>query len=195
VPDFRAPKFGPIDLEEHIAAIPEGAMAKGLGVWDALRGLKGRELEVFRRAGVHRDRYLPFADYRYPEILRMLDAAAQILHPKVPNGEALRRLGWRAFDAFFGTQAGRAIFGFFELGPETLFRMAPAAYNATLGFGRIDVEKQGDRLYHVHFRDRPILIETYQVGVVEGAFRHVGHEARTRIALEDLANATVEVTW
>jgi uncharacterized protein (TIGR02265 family) len=73
--------------------------------------------------------------------------------------------------------------------------MAPAAYRATLGFGSLEAEEVGHREYHVRFRDRPILIETYQVGVIEGAFRHVNEQARIRVALDDLANGVVEVSW
>jgi hypothetical protein len=39
------------------------------------------------------------------------------------------------------------------------------------------------------------LLETYQVGVLEGAIRHYGAEPEILIDLFDLANADVDIRW
>jgi hypothetical protein len=41
----------------------------------------------------------------------------------------------------------------------------------------------------------PALLETYQVGVLEGALLHLGVEGSVLVDVFDLANADLEVSW
>ena len=73
--------------------------------------------------------------------------------------------------------------------------MAPKAYPIAMNFGRFEGEAVGDRCVRMRCRDFPAFLETYQVGLVEGIFAHFGVAGRIRIAVEDIANATLEASW
>jgi serine/threonine-protein kinase len=193
---LRPPRFGAaIDLDEHLRRVPSGATVKGMfflelqrvsekgGVWPA----------VVRAAGIPERRYYTFRDYPMVDNLRLTAAAAGHLHPRVPQGEGIRRLGQTALDVVLGSQFGRAVFGAFDRDIEPLFLRGPKAFRLLLGMGDVTAEKIGARAYRFHARNFPAFLETYQVGVIEGVLRHCGKTGTILVAMEDLANAMIEV--
>ncbi len=196
VPHFRDPDFAaPVDLAAHFAAMPARATVKGMlilaYVAQGARTVPAREL--FAKARVAEQRYLPFSDYPAPEAGQLLYAAARLAHPGVTPGEGLRRVGGAAFDAVAESRPGKVIFGVFDFDLGELLRRAVKGYALTHSFGEFSCEKAGPQRYLVHMRRFPSFLETAQVGVLEGLLRLARKRVRIRILLGDVAHATFEI--
>jgi serine/threonine-protein kinase len=197
LPAFRDPDFAaPVDLDAHLALLPPGATCKGLFFIDLIQRASPvlSAADLARLALVPERRYVPFYDYPLAENMRISVAAVQAIFPRQPVGEGLRRLGQTAFDTVLAAPMGRALFGFLGTNVERIFLAAPRAYELFLACGQVTSEKAGPRTFLFRARDYPDFLETYQVGLIEGVLRHCHERGRVRVALEDLANATIEVT-
>ncbi len=193
---LRAPRDdAPVELDEHLRRVPNGATVKGMFFLELQRVAEqaGVWPEVLETAAVAEKRYYNFRDYPMVDNLRITAAVAAHVDPTMPRGDAIRYLGQTAFDVVLGSQIGRALFGAFGRDVEPLFLRGPKAFKLFLGMGEITSEKVAPRVYRVHARNFPAFLETYQVGVIEGVLRHCGAKGTISIALEDLANATIEV--
>jgi uncharacterized protein (TIGR02265 family) len=195
-PVLREPDFlAPVDLDAHLALLPSGASCKGLFFLDAVRlGTKSRSAaELSLLAGVPERRYIAFRDYPMAENLRLLVAAARCAHPSLPLGQALRRVGQAAFDTVLGSHVGRTVFGVLGDDVERLLLRWPKAYELFYGFGEVTVETSGPGLFTMRARRFPVFLETYQIGVLEGALRDCRARGQVRVALESPADATFEI--
>jgi uncharacterized protein (TIGR02265 family) len=194
---LRPPHFQDLDLDAHLARLDPAATARGLVLSDLIDRVRRAKpsVELATLAGVAPRRYLPFLSYPYADLLRMIATAAAVLHPEVKPGEGARRIGWTTYDTLLGTKAGRMAFSFFAGDVEGVLMNAARGYSISLGFGRVASERVGERHVVIRFRDLPGMLETYQVGVVEGAIRHCGEQPRVEIELVDLANADVHARW
>jgi serine/threonine-protein kinase len=193
---MRAPRFdAPVDLDEHLRRVPSGATVKGMFFLELQRVAEksGVWRQVLVTAGVAERRYYNFRDYPMVDNLRITVAVATHVHPRVSQGEGIRRLGQAALDVVLGSQIGRAVFGAFDRDMDPLFLRGPKAFKLLLGVGDVTSEKVAPGKYRFHARNFPAFLETYQVGVIEGVLRHCNQRARVTIALEDLANGTIEV--
>jgi uncharacterized protein (TIGR02265 family) len=193
---LRAARFdAPVELEEHLRRVPSGATAKGMFFLELQRvGEKaGVWPRVLAAAGVTERRYYNFRDYPMVDNLRLTAAVAAHVHPLDPRGQGIRHLGQTALDVVLGSQIGRAVFGAFGSDVELLFLRGPKAYKLLLGMGEVTCEKASARVFRFHAKNFPAFLETYQVGVIEGVLRHCGVVGEIKIALEDLANAVIEV--
>jgi serine/threonine-protein kinase len=193
-PDFAAP----VDLDAHLELLPPGATGKGMFFSRLLAiGAAARPAsELCAAAGVPERRYIPFRDYPMRDYLRLEVAVAAAVHPAVPLGEGLRRLGWAALDSLLASHVGKTLFGIFGRDVERLLLSAPKAYELTLSFGKVTAEKMTGGKFLLHAHGLPAFLETYQVGVFEGVLRHCRAPGRVRIALRagGLADATFEIT-
>ena len=193
---FRTPDFdAPVDVEAHLALLPEGAVCKGMFFLDLVRlGAKVKPApELFRIAGVPARRYVAFHDYAMHECMRLTATVARVALPAYPMGQALRRIGQMACDTVLETQIGRALFGAFERDLGWMLVQAPKAYKLLVNFGEVSTEKVGPSSFVLRAQHFPAFLETYQVGVLEGVLRHCGVRARVRIASDGLAAATLEL--
>jgi uncharacterized protein (TIGR02265 family) len=194
--ELRPPRGGaPVDLEAHVRRVPSGATVKGMFFVDLQRASEeaGVWPAVIRTSGVPERRYYAFQDYPMVDNLRLTVAAAAHLHPRLPIGDAVRRLGQTALDVVLASQIGRALFGILGRDVEPIFLRGPKAFKLLVGTGEVTAEKLSDRSYRFRARNLPLFLETYQVGVIEGVLRHCGERGRILIALEDLSNATLHV--
>ncbi len=193
---MRAPRFdAPVDLDGHLRRVPSGATIKGMFFLELQRVAEksGVWRQVLLTAGVAERRYYNFRDYPMVDNLRITLAVATHVHPDRSHGEGIRLLGQGALDIVLGSQLGRAVFGPFDRDMDPLFLRGPKAFKLLLGIGDVTSEKISPRVYRFHARNFPAFLETYQVGVIEGILRHCSQQARVMIALEDLANATIQV--
>ena len=193
---LRAPRFNaPVDLDDHVRRVPSGATVKGMFFLELQRVAEKSRVwrQVLLTAGVAERRYYNFRDYPMVDTLRITAAVATHVYPALSQGEGIRRLGQTALDVVLGSQIGRAVFGALERDMDPLFLRGPRAFKLLLGVGEVTSEKVSPRVYRFHARNFPAFLETYQIGVIEGVLRHCSQQARILIALEDLANATVEV--
>ena len=187
----------PVELEEHVRRVPSGATVKGMFFLELQRVAENAGVwpQVVQTAGVAERRYYNFRDYPMVDNLRITAAVATHVYPRMPRGDGIRRLGQTAFDVVLGSQIGRALFGAFGHDVEPLFLRGPKAFKLFLGMGEITSEKVSPRVYRFHAKNFPAFLETYQVGVIEGVLRHCEATGEIQIALEDLANAVIEVEF
>jgi uncharacterized protein (TIGR02265 family) len=190
-PDFEAP----IDLEAHLARVPAAATCKGLFLYELVQHASrvASDHEVFRIAQIPERRYLGFRDYPVTESLKLVVATARVLYPRYSLGEGLRRAGQTAFDALLDTHVGRALFGVLDRDAELVLLAAPKAWKLLLSTGNVTAERSGYRTFTFRASQFPAFLETFQVGFLEGALRHCGVRGRIRVALDDLAAATIEL--
>lgn len=193
---LRAPRDdAPVNLDEHLRRLPSGATVKGMFFLELQRLSEqaGVWPQVLETAGVAERRYSNFRDYPMVDNLRLTAAVAAHVHPTIARGDAIRVLGQTALDVVLGSQIGRALVGVESRDLEQLFLRGPRAYKLLLGVGEVTSEKVSLRVFRFHARNFPAFLETYQVGVLEGVLRHCGKTGQVRIALDDVANATLEV--
>jgi len=193
---LRDPRFdAPVDVDAHLALLPADAMTKGLFCIDLLRmgARAATAAELIRAAQIPERRHVAFRDYPAAENMRLTVAVAKAVFPRLPLGEGLRRLGQGTFDSVLGTHMGRSVLGI--LGPdiEKILLAAPKALKHLVNFGKVTSEKAGAHTYLFRVRELPAFLETFQVGVIEGALRHCRAQAKIRVALDDLATGLCEV--
>ena len=194
--ELRPPSFdAPVDLDEHIRRIPSGATIKGIFFLELQRVAEEASVSpaVMPALGLAKKRYFAFRDYSLVDYLRLTVAVVSHVYPRLSPGEGLRRLGHSAPDVVMKSQIGRAVFGLLLRDLEPILLRGPRAYKLLLGVGDVSVEKISDRTYRFHARNLPAFLETYQVGVIEGVLHHCGAQGRVLVALQDVANAIMEV--
>lgn len=195
---YRLPRFGrSIDIEEQVRLLPAGAACKGLFFNDPIQRLRRVDpkhalLDAGNAAG---RRYVPFFDYPYSDFMRVLGATATAVYPTVPKGEALRRLGRAGYEALLQSQVGKVLFGVFGKSFEQVVKMGARGWAVSISFGKVEVEEVGPQHVRYHFRDLPALLETYQVGIVEGGMNVCGVEGEVRVHLTDPGNGSFDIQW
>jgi serine/threonine-protein kinase len=193
---LRAPRDdAPVELDEHLRRLPTGATVKGMFFLELQRLAEQASVwpQVLETAGVTDRRYYNFRDYPMVDNLRLTAAVAAHVHPTIARGKAIRHLGQTALDVVLGSQIGRALLGIDGRDLEQLFLRGPRAYKLLLGVGEITSEKVSSDVFRFHAKNFPAFLETYQIGVIEGVLRHCGKTGQVRIALDDVANAMLEV--
>jgi uncharacterized protein (TIGR02265 family) len=192
-PDFARP----IDLEEHVAALPNGATATGIFLRDPVQRVRDArpDLDLFVRARVPRRRILPFFDYPYAELMRLLVTAADVLWPTLPTGEGVRRLGRGAYEALISAQIGKVLFAAFGSDFARVVSAGARGYQVSVNFGRVEHVSIADGHAAFRYTHFPAFLETYQVGVVEGAMRVCGVEGEVLARIDDLETGTLEIFW
>ncbi|APR78657.1 serine/threonine protein kinase [Minicystis rosea] len=193
---LREPRFDTsIDIEAHIAMLPADATCKGMFFIDLLRmGARvATPAELFRAAQVPERRHTSFRDYPAAENLRLTVAVAKAVYPRVPLGEGLRRLGHMTFDHVLGTHMGRSTLGI--LGPDIdkMLVTGPKMFKHLVNFGKVTCEQGGPHTYLYRAKEFPVFLETFGVGVLEGALRHCRAQGKIRVSLDDLASGLCEV--
>jgi uncharacterized protein (TIGR02265 family) len=191
---FHPPDFGaPVNVEAHAALMPPGAKCKGMFFIDLLKlaATLRSPAELAAAARIPDRRYVAFRDYPLEDNLRLCAAVAAIVYPKLPLGEALRRVGRRAFDVVLDSHIGRTVFGVFGADLDLLLLQGPKAYRLLVGVGDVSCEKLSPREYLLRARDMPLFLETYQIGVIEGVLGHCGRTGEMLVEMDGLASSTL----
>ena len=195
---FLAPDFaGELDPAPYLALVPDDEACKGVffqGVVEAVRRAAPSRVDaVFE--GMTLQRFVPFLDYPLREHMRMTLNAAKILHPRVPSREAMRRLGWLAFQSFSSSLVGRVVFGALGRDPERILAASPRAVSLSLRYGRLQANRLGRCHFRLVFSRIYGYLDTYYVGVTEGALRAFGIMPRIALRLTSLADGEMDVLW
>ncbi|HJL17133.1 MAG TPA: DUF2378 family protein [Sandaracinaceae bacterium LLY-WYZ-13_1] len=187
----------PVDLDAHLAALPLGASAKGLYLRDPVRRAEAARpgVDLFALADVPKRRLLPFFDYPYGELMRLLVAATGVIWPSLPQGEGMRRLGRGAYEALLSQQVGRVIFAAFGNDFSRVAAVGARGWQVSVSFGSVRYVDLGPGHGAYRFREFPAFLETYQVGVVEGAMSICGVEGEVRTKLENIGEGVLEFWW
>lgn len=186
-----------VDVDAHILAMRPDATARGmyfnLAIDYARRHAGG--VDVFAAARLEYQQFRAFLSYPYDAFLRLTYAAAVVSHPDVAIGEALRRVGGEVYGTLLRAQVGRVIFSVLEKDFGRVVAAGARGWRISQNFGHVQHELLGAGHAALHFRDMPSYLETYQVGVVEGAMRWCGVEGEVEIELKSLTSATMELWW
>lgn len=164
---------------------------------DALRNVESRapRFDLFAEAGVKRHRILPFLDYPYAELMRLLVAAAEVLYPTLAAGEGLRRLGRSAYEALLRAQIGKVLFAVVGKDFTRVASLGARGWRVSVNFGKVRFESLGKGHAAYHFSGFPAFIDTYQVGVVEGAMNACGVDGEVWVKLVGPGDGTLELFW
>jgi|LNFM01.1.fsa_nt_gb uncharacterized protein (TIGR02265 family) len=192
---FHPPRFDhPLDLGTVLSALPKGASVKGLYFAALTRAVRaaGHPLPL---PEISERRYVPFLNYPYADYTRLLFESAPLVAPRTPVGEGLRRLGQAAYSAFLDTNAGRVVFGAFSDQFDLVMSVAPRGWEIGLTFGKVRSERIGPAHYRLHFEDMPAMLETHQVGVVEGAMKLCGVRGEVLVDILAIDRAILDVQW
>jgi uncharacterized protein (TIGR02265 family) len=188
---FEHPRWdAPYDLHAEIAAAPAHGTIRGMFfdfVLDRVREKTGSSLDDTSRTA--------FGKYPMREYLALLGESSAILHPGVPQREALRRLGNTVYDEFLSTMVGRAIFSIAGKSFERVTVVAPRAYEACYEPVRVETRVMGPNFVRVTMSPMFVFADTFHVGVWEGAARLYGHEPDVRIKKKFPGYVDYEVRW
>jgi uncharacterized protein (TIGR02265 family) len=195
---FRVPRFDrKIVVEEHVRLLPHGAACKGLFFNDPIQRLRkvSPQHPLLSSSEIAGRRYVPFFDYPYSDFMRLLAATAADVYPSAPLGEGLRRLGRAGYEALLQSQVGKVLFGVLGRDFESVVRAGVRGWSVSVSFGKVELEALGPRHMRYHFREFPAYLETYQVGIVEGAMQVCGVSGEVRVKLRDLGHGTLDMRW
>ncbi|MEW5849349.1 MAG: DUF2378 family protein [Myxococcota bacterium] len=159
----------PLDINAALTVVPPDVTVRGMfpqGVVDECVKA-GRPLPGGRR-------YVGFKGYPVTEFMELCVEASALLFPTAPPRERLRRLGQLAYPTLLQSMVGKAIFGMVGGKLEAVMKLASKGYEVSLSRGTATAVEVQDGSARLHFRDIYNFLDTYQVGVVEGAMSACG---------------------
>lgn len=173
----------PIDLERDISLCPPHAQCRGIFLSDIARTLKQKGLTTPQR------RYVSFRNYSQREFMELASSAALALSPDMPLRQGLRLLGRSAYPAFSQTLIGKVMFGVLGGDIEMTLLNGPKAYETILSVGTAETVVLEPGTVLCRLRDVHTFVDSYQVGVWEGALHGCGADGDIRVKKFDHANA------
>ncbi len=197
-PRFHRPRFEKsVPIEDQIRLLPKNAACKGLYFNDPIQRLRQADPAhpLLAEGAIGSRRIVPFFDYPYADFMRLFAEAARASYPATPLGGPVRRLGRSGYEALLQNQVGKVLFGVFGRDFEQIVKMGARGWAVSVNFGEVRVESVGANHVRYHFQAMPGYLETYQVGIVEGAMNVCGVEGEVEVELRDLANATFDIHW
>jgi Protein of unknown function (DUF2378) len=180
------------DVEAHLAGIPAHAKVKssaGNKFEDLLSQHHPRALPVFRE--LHPKRFSTFQDVTTRQaIVRMVDMA-RLLEPSLPLAEALRRVGRLIYSDLLASAWGKIVFGLLGRDIESILRLGPRGYEFMEG-SRVTYTKLGEGHFRYDFDPCYLWIDSFQVGVIEGAASFVHKKTEINVSLKSRYTGSLE---
>lgn len=186
-----------VDVAAHVRATPPGATCKGVlfsGIVEQARRARP-SFAPSREAGVEERRYLPFLNYPYADLIRLIPAAARAVFPTLRATEAIRRLGQGVFVDFRTTRSGRVLLGLMADDLGEVLMSAARAYSVTVTAGRFETERLGRRRVCMRCEDYPGYLETYDVGVFEGTLAYFREPGVVRATRSGPRSGVIDIEW
>lgn len=196
--NFSEPRgYAPVELDAQLPLLPRDARCKGLFFLDAIEQAARVDpsVDLHRAAGVAPQRYIAVIDYPHAQWMKIALAAARVLNPRGHEGDGLRMLGRRAYDSVFLNPLGKVLFGPLGFNVAQVIAHAGLGYRLGLNFGRVHSEQLAEAHFRVTFTEMPTFLETYNVGVIEGAIEHYHHKPIARVAMNGWAEMVLDVRW
>jgi len=196
--ELRSPRTDlAIDLDRAIGRLPPGATIKGMFVNHVAEQAATLEVpaRLYERAGTSSPRYLAFRDYPYSDLLRVVVRVAAVRYPDRPLAAAAREIGKGFYACFADSMAGRVMFGVLGRDARRVMPMGYRGWQVCVGFGDVRCETIGEDAVRYVFRHFPGLVETLDLGVIEGALDYCGERGDLRVADDDGRHWIVEVRW
>ena len=181
---FSRPDFGaPIDVEAYLRACPASATTRGTFFQFVVESVEKEKRKVPDALfeGIASRRWVSWSSYPVADFMRLAINAAGIVHTGLPLGEGLRRIGWMAYPSFAATMAGRVVIYAFGEDLEALMMAVPRAYSVSISNATVTSHRSGASHWRVGMRDVYNFVDTYQLGVIEGAVRARGFTPQLQI--------------
>jgi uncharacterized protein (TIGR02265 family) len=173
-----------------LAQVPVNARTKGMFfnfATDACRTLSGRAVEA--------KRYTPFKDYPSSEFLRVAERCARDAMPDLPASEAFYRMGFGIYEAFANTLVGTTLFAMTGHRFARVIEMADKAYRISQEPGSAKVVVHGPGHATAHIRDQWHLVDSFQVGIWEGAMSRCNVTGNVTVKLLSPCDADFDMVW
>jgi uncharacterized protein (TIGR02265 family) len=139
---------------------------------------------------------MAFRKYPMRDFMRLSVNAARIAHGGDALSEGLRRVGWLAFQSFSATMAGRVVLFAFGERLENVIWALPKAYEVSVPGAVIETEELGPRRYRIRMQNLYNFVDTYHLGVLEGAILAMGFQPTIAVTVgERICDATFEGGW
>ena len=187
---FVAPDWSqPIDFAERLAAIPPGAMVRGMFL----------QLLVDSVGPTHMakrpiKRYSAFKNYPLREYVELLSFACEHTRKKTP-ADCVRRLGWRVYPNYAKTITGTAIFAVAGHDFHRMIEVAPTAYQVSLQPAELRIRTLEPQYALVELRNLYNLPDYHQVGIWEGAMQTCGVQGEIKTEVIDYGAVNFEIHW
>lgn len=167
LPPFGEPPWSaPLDADESLAALPDGAQMKGM----FLAAIVARATDAGVTLPSARPRYTAFQWYPLREHCALLIELARAVWPNEPLRQGLRRIGRGAAPALVGSTLGKVMVGS-AIGPAQVVREMAKAYMLLAQPGTIAVVEDTPGRMVIALRDVCFFVDSHHVGVYEGALR------------------------
>ena len=188
---FVSPAFvGPLNVEERVAGAPFRGMVKGM-FFSAIA--EEASASAGRRVG--RERYVPFHGYPLREWLAFLPQAAAAAHPNVHPKEGMRRFGQNAFGVFEESMAGRVVLSMASQHLYASVSMTSRIFQVIGSHGTLSSPVNEPGRAVLALRDMWDYIDSWYVGIFEGALRAFGAQGEVRVRLKDYSNGDIEILY
>lgn len=188
--EFHPPRVdGPLDLEERIPLLPDGATVKGM----FLRTVAD---VAERRSGVRpgRSNYIPFRDYPEREALELCAKSASLAYPDVPPREGVRRLGQLVFPVFRESQVGSVMMSLASDLVESL-ALIPRAYEVFRAGSSAEVLELAKGRAIIALRGVWIFPDVHELGVFEGIMQHFEKSGRVLVRVLSICDVDLLLEW
>jgi uncharacterized protein (TIGR02265 family) len=196
--EYSGPKLThEIDVERYLRACPPHATTRGTFfkyVREAVEKKIGADPRLL--TGLTNTDWMAFRKYPLREFMQLSVNAARIAHGEEAISEGLRRVGWLAFPSFAATMAGRVVLFAFGERLENVVSAMPKAYLVAVPGTVVETEELGARLYRVTMRNVYNFVDTYHLGVLEGAVLAMGYQPLITVEVgERPCDAVFEGGW
>ena len=179
----------PVDFTARVAAIPEGAVIRGMFLqvlWDALT------LELNGRLRARR--YVAFKNYPMREYVELLGFASEQARATRP-ADYMRRLGRLIYPNYVKTISGSAIFAVAGHDFGRVIEASPTAYKVGLSPASIVIRRIEHNHAQVELRNVFNLPDFHQVGIWEGAMKVCGVSGTIKTHVIDFGATDFDVYW
>ncbi len=196
--EYTGPKLThDVDVERYVRACPSGATTQGT-FFRFLREAVEKRIGPNPRLleGLRNTEWTAFRKYPLRDFMQLSLNAARVAYGRDALSEGLRRVGWLAFPSFAATMAGRVVLFAFGERLENVISTLPKAYAVAVPGTVVEIQQLGPRRYRATMRNAYNFVDTYHLGVLEGAALALGHQPRITVKLgERPCDAVFEGGW
>jgi uncharacterized protein (TIGR02265 family) len=181
----------PLLVEDYIQRVPAYATIKGMFLSNlyeiASSSDQGFELDARN--------IFSFRDYPLVEQVRLVPRIAAALYPDVSLRSAMLQLGRRVCPTFAGSLIGKLIFSAVGGDVAMLMRAGATAYSISSNVGQLEILECGLRSVRLGMREMFNYVDSYQLGILEGALMMLGCKPSLLLKLDSPVSAEVHLSW
>lgn len=184
---FHPPDLdGPLNVEQHYAALGEEHQIKGLFILDLQSHLPSDH-------ELNEERFYPFSDYSTRALMDLLVEVAQHRYPDSPLREALFALGEDAARVFRRSLPGRVALGAVE-SIRGVIEQVPMVYESVVAGSPCSVAVDENQAI-VSFDSVPTFADSYLVGALIGLFEEMPERPQFKVRSRGIDAVDVRLTW